>query len=197
VSKRTIMYYVGATVLLAFIIYGYVSWSGDTRPIIMKDQISSFIATVQPYMQNPLLILEWLKANYWVSGFITGGILLGGGVVNWIRGKTTQTAVKVAKESVAGNFKGDIQTLTTEKAQIQDDFNTMLDKLEKKQEIINKQDEVIKAVDEEKKIQEGFVKERDQQIMRLREEARLRETKINDLETKLKIERGEIQEPIP
>jgi len=191
------MYYVGATVLLAFIIYGYVSWSGDTRPIIMKDQISSFIATVQPYMQNPLLILEWLKANYWVSGFITGGILLGGGVVNWIRGKTTQTAVKVAKESVAGNFKGDIQTLTTEKAQIQDDFNTMLDKLEKKQEIINKQDEVIKAVDEEKKIQEGFVKERDQQIMRLREEARLRETKINDLETKLKIERGEIQEPIP
>ena len=191
------MYCVGATVLLAFIIYGYVSWSGDTRPIIMKDQISSFIATVQPYMQNPLLILEWLKANYWVSGFITGGILLGGGVVNWIRGKTTQTAVKVAKESVAGNFKGDIQTLTTEKAQIQDDFNTMLDKLEKKQEIINKQDEVIKAVDEEKKIQEGFVKERDQQIMRLREEARLRETKINDLETKLKIERGEIQEPIP
>lgn len=191
------MYYAGATVLLGLAIYGYVSLSGDTRPIIMKDHISGFTSTVQPYVQNPMLIFEWLKANYWVSGFITGGVLIGGGIVNLIRRKTTQKAVDVAKETVKSGFKEEKQQLTAKKQQAETDFNVVLDKLEKKEKIINKQDEVITALEKEKKAVHDLVDERNNRIVGLQEERDIQTRKIKQLETELAMERGEIPKPVP
>lgn len=193
-STKKIGLFVGATILLALGIYYYTTTSGDTRIMFLKDNINM----VQPYLQNPQLIVEWLTSNWMVlMPFCGTTFFVGSAIVKYIMAKRGKQAVASAVETVKSGFAGEKQQLTTAKLEAEKNLTDTMKEFGKTERINLLQEQAIDALTEEKKIQEGFILERDRRIESLIEEQQIWDAKIKSLKHDLAVERGEIQEPVP
>lgn len=179
----------GSSFFIGYAIFTACTATGNTDIFAFKDvfmpHIIGFIDAVTPYVQNPMLILEWFQQNSWISGFITIGALVGGGIARWLYGKATHEAVDVAKtESLAL-----VNKATAEKEAVEGNLNVAINKVAAKQTVIDKQDLLITQLEREKKTIEDVASEKEQEWFstrsRLEDERNYLTRRVAELEAQL------------
>jgi len=139
-------------------------------------------------------LIDLAKENIWKIGASIGGIAsIGGFLINRLQSKTITQTKNQAENLLSQKTQLDAVNTKLQK-QLEDAqaLSTMTEQMKKDACASLLKDQTIEALQDEKKVLDGFIEERDRRNRMLTEEVRLLNAKVEKLQTELQIEKGEI-----